>query len=62
MKNTQKAIDILNDAALLVAKSGEPGSNMKINTLHNAIVYLLTGHFGARRGVAGLWSTIEVEA
>ncbi len=39
----EQAIQILQDAALRVAKSGEAGSNMKINTLHNAVVYLLTG-------------------
>ncbi len=58
MKN---AIEILHKAAYDIAHSGEPGSVMKLDTLHNAARYLLTGGINSRRGVANLWANLEVK-
>lgn len=54
------AIAILQKAAQAVTVSGQPGSSMTIDTLHNAVRYLLRGQIEARRGVANLWANLPV--
>lgn len=57
---TTHAVAILNQAAAELAYSGAPGSGMGLDTLHNAVIYLLTGDITGRRGVAHFWTTIAV--
>lgn len=55
------AITLLHCAGTAVARSGEPGSAMCLDTLHNAVHYLITGRLPAPRGIANLWARWEAE-
>lgn len=59
-KNLMASLQILDAAMRRVYKSGEPGSRMKLQTLNNAVEYLVTGQITHSRGVANLWAHMPV--